>query len=138
VTVRGRLVPRLASLALAAVLAGCASQQPIDFDRAQLMPEPAAKAIIRSLVPRYDGGTLLQAGPAKFEPVPIRSIKLVYFTAANAIFLEAGSFAFSWDIGVICNGTAEKARQLAEALTALGATVDLYRTPTLNSYDYCR
>ncbi len=117
-------------------LTACASEQPIDFNRAQLMPELAAKKIIASIIPQYDGGAMLQAGPRSFPPVPVQSITMVWFNDRDIEFM-VGSIALARDVGVVCRGTLEQARLLAEALTALGASIELYRAPASGTARWC-
>ena len=120
-----RVVTLVAIVGLAMGLAGCTQvpRAPIDADRTQLMPESSAKKIISSMIPQYDGGSTLLA-PYGDQAVPIRSIEAVLHTQANTILITGGGLLPPW-VGFVCDGSREKAQQLAEALTALGASIRL-------------
>jgi hypothetical protein len=128
---------RLASLALAMGLAGCLSPEPIDFDRAQLIPEPAAKKVISSLVPDYDGGTMLPPYEQGDPPVPIRSITRVWLLTNDSIAMMREVPLGLDPAGVVCSGSLAKAQRLAEALTALGARVALERSTNPGFHPPC-
>ena len=128
---------RWGSLMLAAGLAGCLAPEPINIDRAQLMPELAAKKVISSMVPDYDGGTALPPYERGDPPVPIRSITKVWLLTNNSIAMMREFSLGQTAASVICGGSLEKAKQLAEALSALGAPVVLERNSNSGFHPPC-
>ena len=111
----------LASLVIA-LLVGCvkSTPSPIDINRADLMPEAAAKKVLGSYVPNYNGGASLYIKDGYF---PIRNITTLDFWSDRGalMFRQPGT-----NYGTaICGLSLDDARKIAEALTALGASVTL-------------
>ena len=102
---------------------------PMDINRAQLMPEPAAKTVIAKIIPSYGGGADLQLGP---KVQPIKGIRHMMLYRDDKLVIEGLAETMG-----ICDATLDDARQLAEAFAALGAAAFLDRTDDINPWVSC-
>ena len=113
-----------------ALLAACVPRPvPMDFSRAELMPEPAAKSIIAKIVPGYAGGNDLALGG---RSQPIKSLQNLRLYRDGKLTIEGTSQTFA-----ICDVSVDVARQLAEAFTALGGSIRLDQTDDINPWVGC-
>src|SRR5258707_11219953 len=101
---------------LALGLAGCSSTpQPINIDRSALMPEAAATKIIAQWVPDYRGGGVIYVAG---DPIRLSSVNDLYY------LVPSNRLRFT-NYADICAISLDQAKQLVQALAALGAPVTL-------------
>lgn len=116
---------------LLTVLTGCMTHTvATDFKRAELMPEPAAKTVVAKYVPGYSGGSDLYLGG---RAMPIRTVKTMTHYRDGKLVIQGGG-----DDTALCDVSIGAATELAEALTALGASINLGRTDDINPWILCR
>ena len=125
------------------VLAGCAEipTTPIDVNRAELMPEAVAKKILSSWVPNYSGGEGLYILDRYYRIKDVKRLEFYHstFTHGDALgfFAPDGAPGKGSYAGFLCKVPLPDARKIAEALTALGASVTLYEVHPIGGLIDC-